>query len=191
MVEPAGTGGALHGKGVLLIGLPAAMTSNPSSASARSTRVRNGVSDDAQAIARLINNAFVVERMAFDGERTNADEVRALMIGGKFLLAEDCAGLVGCVYVEVCGERSYLGLLSVAPERQDRGLGRILVHAAEDFSRSAACRAIDLRIISARAEALLPFYRRLGYNEAGTAPFPSHVPVKVPCHYVLMSKSLT
>ena len=166
------------------------MTPSPSSTSARDARVRPGVLEDAEAIALLINQAFVVEKVAFDGDRTNPGEVRALMSGGKFLLAEDGVGLTGCVYVEVCGERAYLGLLSVSPDQQGQGLGRILVNAAEDFSRSAGCRAIDLRIISPRAEALLPFYRRLGYIEAGTAAFPAHVPVKVPCHYVLMSKSL-
>jgi hypothetical protein len=34
------------------------------------------------------------------------------------------------------------------------------------------------------------FYRHLGYHEAGTAPFAPDVPVKVPCHYILMSKTL-
>ena len=166
------------------------MTPNPSSAPARHAHVRSAVLADAEAIARLINQAFVVERVAFDGDRTNPDEVRRLMIGGKFLLAEDGEGLAGCVYVEIRGERSYLGLLSVSPDLQGKGLGRVLVNAAEDFSRSAGCRAIDLRTISPRAEALVSFYRRLGYTETGTAPFPPHVPVKVPCHYVLMSKSL-
>lgn len=166
------------------------MTPNPSSATARHGRVRSGVSEDAEAIARLINQAFVVESIAFDGDRTNLHEVRSLMTGGKFLLVEDAEGLAGSVYVEIRGDRSYLGLLSVSPDHQGRGLGRLLVTAAEDFSRSAGCRAIDLRTISPRAEALLPFYRRLGYTQIGTAPFPLHVPVKVPCHYVLMSKSL-
>src|SRR5262249_13840951 len=127
---------------------------------------------------------------AFDGDRTNPNEVRALMSGGKFLLTEDQGGLTGCVYVEIRADRGYLGLLSVSPARQGTGLGRLLVHAAEDFSRSAGCRAIDLGTISPRVESLIPFYRRLGYTETGTAPFPPHVPVKVPCHYVLMSKSL-
>ena len=167
------------------------MTPNRSSARVRGPRVRSGVPEDAEAIAALINQAFIVERVAFDGDRTNPNEIRALMTDGAFLLAEHTGALAACVYVQVRGERSYLGLLSVAPDQQGKGLGRILVNAAEDFSRSAGCRAIDLRIISPRAEALLPFYRRLGYSEAGTAPFPVYVTVKVPCHYVLMSKSLT
>ncbi len=108
---------------------------------------------------------------------------------GKFLIAEDSSGLIGCVYVEVRGEHGYLGLLGVDPPRQGSGLGRRLMDAAESFFREAGCRAIDLRIASARTP-LPAFYRHLGYVESGTAPFPSDVPVKVPCHYILMSKAI-
>jgi predicted N-acetyltransferase YhbS len=157
---------------------------------ARGTRIRAAVPSDAEAVAQVINGAFVVERIAFDGDRTNPANVRAWMNTGTFLLAEDSTGLVGCVYLELRRDRSYLGLLSVSPALQGKGLGRQLVAAAEEHSRSAGCRAMDLRIVSPRAEALLPFYRRLGYAQTGTAPFTSDVPAKIPCHYIVMSKSL-
>jgi predicted N-acetyltransferase YhbS len=157
---------------------------------ARGARIRAAVPGDAESVARVINAAFVVERIAFDGDRTNAKNVRALMNTGTFLLAEDSAGLVGCVYVELRRDRSYLGLLSVSPALQGKGLGRQLVAAAEEHSRRAGCRAMDLRIVSPRAEALLPFYRRLGYAQSGTAPFTSDVPAKIPCHYFMMAKAL-
>ena len=160
-----------------------------SSSPARSTRIRAAVPGDAEDVARLINAAFVVERAVFDGDRTNPENVRGLMNTGRFLLAEDAAGLVGCVHVELRGERGYLGLLSVEPSRQGTGLGRELVSVAEEYSRAAGCRAIDLRIVSARGE-LLPFYRRLGYVENGTAPFPAGLQTKVPSHYILMVKPL-
>ena len=144
---------------------------------------------DVEALARLINAAFRVEQPVIDGDRTNPDGVRAYLAKGKFLLAEDSAGLAGCVYIELRGDRGYLGLLGVDPPRQGTGLGRELMQAAENFFRESRCVAVDLRIVSARAP-LPAFYRHLGYHETGTAPFAPDVPVKVPCHYILMSKSL-
>src|SRR5713226_6458515 len=119
-----------------------AAATNPS-APAPGTRTRSAVLEDAEAVAQVINAAFIVERIAFDGDRTNPDEVRTLMNAGKFLLAEDPSELLGCVYVELRGERSYLGLLSVAPALQGKGLGRQLVTAAENYSRSAGCHTME------------------------------------------------
>jgi GNAT superfamily N-acetyltransferase len=154
-----------------------------------SVNIRLAQSADVQALARLINAAFRVEQPFIEGDRINADGVRAYLEKGKFLLAEDSGGLVGCVYVELLGDRGYLGLLGIDPPRQGTGLGRKLMDTAENYFRAAGCRAINLRIVSARAP-LPAFYRHLGYAETGTAPFAPDVPVKVPCHYILMSKSL-
>jgi GNAT superfamily N-acetyltransferase len=153
-------------------------------------RVRVAESADIDALARIINAAFVVERVAFDGDRIDALGVSVLMKKGAFLLTEDTGCPAGCVYVELRGERSYLGLLAVAPWKQGTGLGRQLVAAAEEYSRNANCLAMELRIISPRAESLLPFYEHLGYKQMGTAPVPAVVRVKVPCHYILMTKPL-
>src|SRR5216684_4428311 len=152
-------------------------------------RFRVAVLADVEALARLINSAFRVEQPFIEGDRINPDSVRAYMQKGKFLLAEDAAGLTGCIYVELRGDRGYLGLLGVEPRRQGTGLGRKLMAAAEDFFRQAGCVAVDLRVVSARTP-LPSFYRHLGYLETGTAPFAPDVPAKVPCHYILMSKTL-
>jgi len=152
-------------------------------------RIRLAQSADVEALAGLINMAFRVELPFIEGDRINPDGVRAYMKKGRFLLAEASSGLAGCVYVEVRGDRGYLGLLGVEPRRQGTGLGRKLMDAAEDFFRNANCVAIDLRIVSAR-EPLPGFYRHLGYVEIGRAPLPTDAPVKVPCHFILMSKVL-
>jgi GNAT superfamily N-acetyltransferase len=157
--------------------------------SANDLRIRIGHSNDVETLARLINAAFRVEQPFIEGDRINPDGVRAYMEKGKFLLAEDSAGLAGCVYVELRGDRGYLGLLGVYPPRQGTGLGRKLMDAAQNYFREAGCRAVDLRIISARTP-LPAFYRHLGYVETGTAPFPQDAPAKVPCHFILMSKFL-
>jgi predicted N-acetyltransferase YhbS len=154
------------------------------------TALRAAVPGDAGAITGLINAAFQVERFFIDGERTSADEVRAYMEKGTFLVAENGGAPIGCVYVEERGERGYFGLLAVAPAQHGKGLGRMLIEAAEDRFRRAGCRAVDISVVDLRTE-LPPFYRRLGYVETGTAPFPDPEKATRPCHFILMSKRLT
>ena len=81
-------------------------------------RIRMAVAADVEPLARLINAAFVVEQPFIEGERIDPVGVREYMENGKFLIAEDAEGLAGCVYVELRGERGYLGLLGVTPARQ-------------------------------------------------------------------------
>ncbi len=156
---------------------------------ATSLSIRVGQADDVNALAVLVNAAFRVEQPFIEGDRIDAEGVRSYMAKGKFLVAGDSAGLAGCVYVELRGDRGYLGLLGVDPPRQGTGLSRKLMDAAENFFREAGCVAVDLRVISARTP-LPAFYRRFGYHETGTAPFAPDVPFKVPCHYILISKTL-
>jgi len=152
-------------------------------------RFRTADLADVEALVRLINSAFRVELPYIAGDRIDAAGVLSYMAKGKFFLAEDSSGLAGCVYVELRDDRGYLGLLGVEPRCQGTGLGRKLMDAGENFFRQAGCVAVDLRVISARTP-LPAFYRHLGYLETGTAPFAPDVPVKVPCHYILMSKTV-
>ena len=145
---------------------------------------------DAEAITNLINLAFQVERFLVDHDRITVEEVRGRFETGTFLVAPNGNSLAGCVYVEPKGDSAYVGLLSVAPERQRSGLGTLLMSAAEDFSREKGCQVVDLLTVNVRKE-LPVFYERLGYVECGTAPFPEEAEPKVPCHFVKMSKLLT
>ena len=165
-----------------------ASANSPSSES--KVRIRQASDEDVPTLTQLINAAFVVEQVVFDGNRVDDLGVRAYMGSGTFLIAEDSGGVAGCVYIETRDARSYLGLLSVQPARQGAGLGRQLVATAENFARESGSRVMDLRVISARGEQLLPFYQRLGYEFVRTEPFPADLATKAPSHYILMSKSL-
>ena len=61
--------------------------------------------------------------------------------------------------------------------------------AAERHCRQLGCTAADLRFINLRAE-LFRFYSKLGYSESGTVPFPETARMKIPFHFIQMSKSL-
>ena len=71
----------------------------------RDLRIRRAALADAEETTALVNLAFRVESFFVDGDRIDIERIRALMGIGTFLLAEDTAGLAGCVYVELRGER--------------------------------------------------------------------------------------
>ncbi|HJT28177.1 MAG TPA: GNAT family N-acetyltransferase [Pyrinomonadaceae bacterium] len=152
--------------------------------------IRSADLADAPQITAVINAAFrIAEEFFIDGKRITQAEVEESMTKGAFLLAEVKGKLNGCVYVELRGERSYLGLLSVDPACQQGGLGSALMSEAEKYCRERGSRGMDILIVSLR-EDLPSFYQKRGYVESGTTPFPADVPTKIPCHFINMSKSL-
>jgi ribosomal protein S18 acetylase RimI-like enzyme len=152
--------------------------------------LRTASAADAPAIVALVNSAFAVEKAFVDGERTSLEEILELLRKGIFLVADGPDGVpTACAYVEQRGFRAYLGMLSIDPASQGKGLGREMMAAAEAHCRARRVRAMDIRILSLRPE-LPPFYRKLGYAEEGTAPY-DNAKSRKPGHFILMSKNLT
>jgi predicted N-acetyltransferase YhbS len=145
---------------------------------------------DAARITAVINAAFrIAEGFFIDGNRITQSEVEQKLSDGAFIVSEHGDTLSGCVYVEMRGERSYLGLLSVDPSSQQGGLGSRLMREAEKYCRESGSKAMDIIIVSFREE--LPAYKeKRGYVQNGTSPFPPDVPTKIPCHFINMSKPL-
>jgi GNAT superfamily N-acetyltransferase len=158
-------------------------------ATATGFRERSGEPSDTDALVKLINVAFLPEQVAIPGDRVNSEKLQPFFTNGKFLVLEDSDGLAGCVYAELRGQRGYIGLLALRPQLKGRGLGRVLMNRAEDYLAAAGCEAADLRTISARAD-LVPMYKHLGYEESGIAGMPAEIPLKIPCHFITMSKPL-
>ncbi|HSA56694.1 MAG TPA: GNAT family N-acetyltransferase [Gemmatimonadaceae bacterium] len=155
--------------------------------------VRRAAPADGSALVRVINRAYRVEEFFVVGDRTTDDDVarRLALPGAAFLVVDDeePGRLAGAVFVEVRKDRGYFGLLSVDPDRQRRGLGRLLVRAAEAHCRAAGCRFMDLDVVNLRRE-LPGFYRSLGYEDTGSAPFPAGERLRREAHLVVMSKAL-
>jgi N-acetylglutamate synthase-like GNAT family acetyltransferase len=152
--------------------------------------IRTATQRDSDAIARLVNTAFLVEQFFIERDRTNPATVCNLMEKGKFLLAEDAANLVGCVHFELRGERGYFGMLSIDPQRQGKGVGRQLVDAVEKYFRDAGCKFCDLKIVNVRTE-LHDLYHRWGYVDTGTSVYDDPTPTKIPVHFIHMAKPLS
>ncbi len=152
--------------------------------------VRIAVPSEAKAITDLINAAFrQAESFFIERDRFAVEQVQSLLQTGEFLVSDEDGRITGCVYVEMKGDRSYLGLLAVDPRAQKSGLGSKLMTAAEDHCRKAGSQFMDIQIVNLRKE-LPDFYHRRGYVETGTAPFTAGIETKLPCHFVKMSKAL-
>jgi ribosomal protein S18 acetylase RimI-like enzyme len=80
-------------------------------------------------------------------------------------------------------------LLALRPELKGRGLGRKLMANAEEYLANAGCEAAELRTISVRND-LVPMYQHLGYSEMGREKMPAEILLKIPCHFIVMSKRI-
>ena len=153
--------------------------------------------DDIPALTRVINRAYVVEAHLFHGDRTDEAEVRERLERPNACFLVIDAGeeggpgtgtLAGAVFVEILGQRSYFGMLSVDPDWQGRGLARELISAAEAHATAARCAFMDIDVVDLRTE-LPAFYTRFGYVAVGSSPYPSET-AKAPVRLVRMTKAL-
>ena len=150
--------------------------------------IRQGTLADATEIARIINQAFEIEREFRAGDRTSPAEVRRMMELDVFLVAEEAGRPVGAVHVRIDGTTGYFGMLAVDASARRSGIGRALVEAAEARCRKAGCTTMTLSTGEDRAE-LIPYYQRQGYRV--TAVEPSTNPAfKRPIRVVTMAKLL-
>lgn len=153
--------------------------------------IREASSVDVAAIVAVVNRAFMIEQFFVEGTRTSAEDVTDRLTRGSYLVAEGDDGVVGAVFVEAHDGTGHFGMLAVDPTAQGTGLGRLLVHAAEEWCRASGCEAVEIQVVDVRTE-LPPFYERLGYAYTGAAhPFPDTERAKVPCCCRVMRKDLT
>lgn len=140
---------------------------------------------DVPALQALVESAYrgesarqgwTHEADLLGGQRTDADALATAIANPEhvILLARDDDTLVGCVEISrAAAGRAYLGLLSVAPDRQGGALGKALIAAAETEGQARfGATHIEMTVIRQRAE-LIAYYERRGYAPTGeTRPFP-------------------
>jgi ribosomal protein S18 acetylase RimI-like enzyme len=176
-------------------------------------RVREASLADAEAVTELIESAYrgdvsrqgwTTEADLLDGQRTDVDAVRSALSRDdvRVLIAtrhdEDGSEvLLGCCQIEHRPpQRTYFGSFAVRPDRQNLGMGKTLLAAAERTA-SALWQAsvMEMTVIAQRAE-LIAWYQRRGYELTGkTQPFPygnerAGLPRRDDLHFVVLEKSL-
>ena len=81
-----------------------------------------------------------------------------------FLVMEQDARVAGTAMVGFDGHRGWVNYLAVHPDFRSRGFGRELMQRAEALLLGLGCPKINLQV-RAGNEAVLGFYRNLGYAE--------------------------
>lgn len=151
----------------------------------RRPTIRPATHADLTALHALVEGAYrgdsarqgwTHEADLLDGQRTDLAMLASIIDDPdqRILAAVDGNDIVGCVQISRKENGvSYLGLLSVDPRQQGRGLGKELIAAAEDAAaRWFGARVIEMTVIRQRDE-LIAYYERRGYAPTGeTRPFP-------------------
>lgn len=140
---------------------------------------RKAERNDLPALLALVNSAYrgEVSRLGWTTEadlisgdqRTDLPSLEVVFDqeGSVFFIAEDSGGkLLACVNLQQRKHDLYLGMLSVHPELQNRGLGKQMLQMAENHARNVGCSRIIMTVISLRVE-LIAWYKRHGYADTG------------------------
>lgn len=136
--------------------------------------------DEIDALVALVQRAYrgpdakagwTHEADLLGGQRIDATMLAAMLAdpAQAVLVAEDGQGaLAGCVALAQRDDGAvYLGMLTVDPGLQARGLGRRLLAAGEDFARDRfAATRLEMTVIVQRAE-LIAWYERRGWRRTG------------------------
>lgn len=156
---------------------------------AQDITIRTAQEQDIAALHKLVESAYrgdsarrgwTHEADLLDGQRTDAEALRDI-IGDEdqtVLLAMDGQGIAGCVQVVRVDEAlAYLGLLTVDPDRQAGGLGKLLLGAAEQYALTSwQANTMEMTVIRQRTD-LIAYYERRGYALTGEhRPFPHGEP---------------
>ena len=133
---------------------------------------------EADDITSLINSVYRGENSK-KGWTTEADFLSGIRITEEklkeiierksdiIILAMIDGNIIGCVHLENTGSYSYLGMLSVDVNSQDKGIGRLLINECERYTKEVwGLNEVRMKVISRRTE-LIEYYNRRGYVSTG------------------------
>jgi ribosomal protein S18 acetylase RimI-like enzyme len=161
--------------------------------------------EDISALEILINSAYrgesskkgwTTEANLLKGKRITKDELSETIQNKhntilKYTKNNQITGSVLLVNKE---SKLYLGMLTVSPELQNSGIGKILLKEAEVHALSLGLPKIVMTVISIRKE-LIEWYKRHDYEDTGVRePFPLNdtdaIISKEPLEFIVLEKKL-
>ncbi|PWV51500.1 ribosomal protein S18 acetylase RimI-like enzyme [Chitinophaga sp. S165] len=133
--------------------------------------------EDIPAIDFLVNSAYrgdsarigwTHEADLLNGSRVDADIIAQLVADPNITLLKytEDGQIIGCVCLEKREDHVYLGMLTVNPSLQAKGIGKALLEAAESYAPVLGCNTIEMTVITVREE-LIAWYIRRGYRNTG------------------------
>ena len=134
--------------------------------------------NDAKYINTLVNSVYrgenskkgwTTEAEFLGGIRITEEKIKEIIERNNdiVILAIFDGSITGCVHLENAGEHSYLGMLSVDVDHQDKGIGRLLINECERYTKEEwKLRKIKMKVINRRLE-LMEYYYRRGYKTTG------------------------
>lgn len=147
---------------------------------------------DITSLEKLVNSAYrgdssrkgwTTEADLLDGIRTDRTALNRMIQNSNSCILKYTGtdgDIQGCVYLEKKPPALYLGMLTVSPELQDKGIGKQLLQAAENHAKKEGLTSISMTVISVRY-ALIGWYERHGYYPTGeTRPFPTNPEFGIP-----------
>jgi len=161
---------------------------------------------DVRELNILINSAYrgefskkgwTTEADLLDGTRIDESGLREIInTPDSFIYKYVNANnkIIGCVRIKKNGEKLYLGLLTVSPELQGKGLGKQLMQFAEAQAKNLRCAVVYMTVISVR-DTLIEWYERHGYRQTGEKlPFHNDDPrfgiPKMPLEFIVLEKTV-
>ncbi len=158
---------------------------------------------DVPALVHLINSAYrgegskqgwTTEADLIGGLRTDAEELQKIINKSDSVLLKyvnETDTLIGCVRLKKQDDKIYLGMLSVSPTLQAKGIGKQLLQAAENYAQKENVPTIYMTVISVRPE-LIAWYERHGYQRTGEIlPFEPNEKFEIlnqPLEFVVLEK---
>jgi len=145
--------------------------------------------EQAEEICNLVNIAYrgdigwTKETDIVEGDRATISEIKlAIQKNNSYLLVaiqED--EIISCVCLEKGENQAYIGLFSVHPKLQDKGVGKNILLQAEEYAFSdLQVSKLIMVVVSQRIE-LISFYERRGYVKTGKVEkYPKNLNVGTP-----------